>query len=690
MTKVKTPPAPQENGHAFTAPELRFIQLSDIAPDPNQPRKYFHEVDDQDLLESIKAQGILQPVLLRPVESSQASAKVKAKSLLVCGERRFRAAQAILESDPSAPKMVPAIIRNLHDEAALEAQIVENLQRKDVHPMEEALAFEMLIKKGLTQEQVGARVGKGDRFVRARLVLCSLTKAWQDLFLRHAIDLETALKLCRFPAVLQDQILKDQKLKKEDLEKKDLRIAVRDFTRYRGDLAAACFDKADPKLNPKMGPCIGCPFNSATANLFPDDTSRPRCTNLACYQIKVDKTFDTLLAQTKDDPSMILVKVGYRALDSAITKEMKAQGLKVYDYTQYRAPGWRTDPGTWEEYSQRMAEDMELADRGAYESELREWEKHKKSLDKGLADGKYKRALVVDGDDEHARGTVITVELTDRQTSGKTSSGEKRLTPAQKVAAGKATLTDLSDEIDRLTKDIKDTEKRIADNAHLAMVKAYKESPVVYQETKTALSPLERTCLVAYLLERLGGVDELVFWATDQDADDEEDKTSKFAQTLGVPVTAGKKNKRERFYYRGSGQLTLDNEDLKVRQKTWDFIAGLDDKKLALIFRRLMVQEYGGATTLPGNYKNGEAFILHQMIAAWDPQVVASCEAEAKEQGDKRIKRAKDRIADLRKKKKEIEDKKASKATAKPAPKKGAPTKAETKALAAVATKGKK
>ncbi len=113
------------------ASSFELISIAQIRADPNQPRKHFSEGDLQELIQSIQQHGILQPVLLRPTDS-------EGNYQIVCGERRYRAALA------SGLTVIPATIRTLSDEEALEIQVIENLQRKDVLPMEEAVAFKLL------------------------------------------------------------------------------------------------------------------------------------------------------------------------------------------------------------------------------------------------------------------------------------------------------------------------------------------------------------------------------------------------------------------------------------------------------------------------------------------------------------------------------------------------------------------
>jgi ParB family chromosome partitioning protein len=150
--------------------EFKLTPLKEIHPDPNQPRKFYDESAMQELIQSVKEKGILQPILVRPNGNG---------FVLVCGERRYRASVAAGLTE------IPTVIRHLSDDEALELQIIENLQRKDVHPMEEAVAFKSLLdnkQKVHTLEEIAARVGKSEFYVRQRMKLNALTKDWQEVF----------------------------------------------------------------------------------------------------------------------------------------------------------------------------------------------------------------------------------------------------------------------------------------------------------------------------------------------------------------------------------------------------------------------------------------------------------------------------------------------------------------------------
>lgn len=151
---------------------IQHINLSDIQTSNYNPRKTFGDSDLNELAESIKAQGVLQPILLRPLENE--------KFEVVYGERRYRASLiAELET-------IPAVVRDLTDSQALEFAITENLQRKEVSPMEEAIAYKQLSEKnGYDIALLMARFGKSESYIRSRLRLNSLIGEFAELLLKE-------------------------------------------------------------------------------------------------------------------------------------------------------------------------------------------------------------------------------------------------------------------------------------------------------------------------------------------------------------------------------------------------------------------------------------------------------------------------------------------------------------------------
>lgn len=146
--------------------ELRHIKLSEITPNPDQPRRHFDEEGLHELTESIKRHGILQPIVVTPKDGHFE---------IVAGERRYRAATA------AGLKTVPALVRTLSAQRKLELALIENLQRRDLNPLETATAYGKLREQfNMTLEEIGASVGgKSISSISNTLRLLKLTKEVQ-------------------------------------------------------------------------------------------------------------------------------------------------------------------------------------------------------------------------------------------------------------------------------------------------------------------------------------------------------------------------------------------------------------------------------------------------------------------------------------------------------------------------------
>jgi len=143
------------------ASPLREIDIDRILPNSKQPRKNFDEEGLNELADSIRAHGVIQPIVVEPLQDGFYQ--------IVAGERRWRASQR------AGRTRVPAVIRDLETESSLEIALIENLQREDLNPIEEAQAYEKLISDlGLTQEEVAGRVGKSRATITNMLRLLRL------------------------------------------------------------------------------------------------------------------------------------------------------------------------------------------------------------------------------------------------------------------------------------------------------------------------------------------------------------------------------------------------------------------------------------------------------------------------------------------------------------------------------------
>jgi ParB family chromosome partitioning protein len=161
------PPGEAEPGTSNVGAFLRDIPISDITPNPNQPRVHFDEETLAELTASIQQVGVLQPILVRPTEGGFE---------LIAGERRWRAAHR------AGLAMIPAVIRETDDLASVEQALVENLHRQDLTALEEAAAYQQLIEDfQLTHERLADRVGKSRSSITNTLRLLGLPPAIQHL-----------------------------------------------------------------------------------------------------------------------------------------------------------------------------------------------------------------------------------------------------------------------------------------------------------------------------------------------------------------------------------------------------------------------------------------------------------------------------------------------------------------------------
>ena len=165
------------------AAERIMVALADVIPNPKQPRRHFHGEALDELTESVRLHGILQPILVRPLADGR-------RYEIVAGERRWRAAQAIPLHD------IPVVVRDLDDAAAFEIALIENIQRTDLNPIEEAEGFARLVRDyGHTQEVLGKIVGKARSHVANLLRLLELPEPVRHLLETGALSMGHARAL---------------------------------------------------------------------------------------------------------------------------------------------------------------------------------------------------------------------------------------------------------------------------------------------------------------------------------------------------------------------------------------------------------------------------------------------------------------------------------------------------------------
>lgn len=233
---------------------VKNINLSLIEPSPLNPRKTIDEEGIRELADNILQHGLLQPITVRTIDAD--SKDPVGHFEIVCGERRFRAFKLNLERVPGYTKKIPCIVREMSDADALDAMITENLQRKDVDPIEEAFAFGQLNKHGKSIDEIAARFGKSKRFITERIKLDSLLPELKKMVTDDKLHIGAAMHICKLTEDEQREFL-ERCEDKEDISKLDaihftdnLFMTI-DRAAWNKDFTGSCGTT-----------CEKCPFNN--------------------------------------------------------------------------------------------------------------------------------------------------------------------------------------------------------------------------------------------------------------------------------------------------------------------------------------------------------------------------------------------------------------------------------------------
>ncbi len=304
-----TPSAINSANPAFGSNEYRNVAVAQLQESATNPRRRFNQQGLQELAESIKAQGMLAPLLVREIAKEQFE--------IVAGARRFRAARL------AEVAQVPVRVVKLTDAAAIEAQVVENLQREDIHPLEEATAFKVLlelVEPKYSVAHIAARSGKSEAYVVGRIKLTDLIEPVGDAFLADKITIGHALLIAKLPPAQQQEAFNAAFRQMWTSEgNQPVLIPVRELSAWIQsnimlELAAAPFDKDDETLCPQAGSCIACPKRTGANALLFSDVRKDACTDPQCFRAKVDahiaKTIET-------KPTLVQISSAWQSREGA-------------------------------------------------------------------------------------------------------------------------------------------------------------------------------------------------------------------------------------------------------------------------------------------------------------------------------------------------------------------------------------
>jgi ParB/RepB/Spo0J family partition protein len=292
-----------------------YFPIDKLHPSPTNPRDAIGDVSE--LATSIARMGVLQPVLIRP-------GLADGEYEVISGHRRLMAAAV------AGLEQVPCRLCEVNDEQVAEIQIVENLQRKDLSPMEEARGYERLQSEfGHSAEQIAGRVGKSRAYVYAKLKLLALHQAGREALAAGQISESVALLVARLPAKLQPKAVKalTQEDYRRDAQSESMpfrqaqRLMAEQFTI---DLRKAGWSLDDQTLVEGIGACNQCPkMAKNNPDEYPDITDGRTCMDPTCFAEKRAAYERKLEAQ---------------ALQKADTKLKPSQVREVLDYSGHVRP----------------------------------------------------------------------------------------------------------------------------------------------------------------------------------------------------------------------------------------------------------------------------------------------------------------------------------------------------------------
>lgn len=280
----------QKTEDAPTGGTFKVLQVGMIQPSEMNPRKKTNEAAFQELKESIAVHGVLQPITVRPSQRERADGLMEDCYEIVCGERRWCCCVSLHK------ETIPAIVRVLTDEQAFDLMIVENLQRKDLDPLDEAVAYAALVDRGASVNELVTRFGKSEKYIRGRLSLNDLIDDLKKCVTDDRLPLSGAIMLARLTPEEQEAFYNENV--EEYLATGDTPATsvadIKDYLDYQScSLAHASFlslvDKENQwNVNCKPCLCEKCPHNTRSQySLFPEmDADAPRCLRADCFHDK--------------------------------------------------------------------------------------------------------------------------------------------------------------------------------------------------------------------------------------------------------------------------------------------------------------------------------------------------------------------------------------------------------------------
>ena len=314
--------------------------------DASESNQMFRKAKDlserslKDLAASIKQDGVLQSILVRPHESESGRYR------LIAGERRLRASRIAGLTD------IPAVIKEVNGNDAFKLQMVENLQRENVHPLNEAEGFKYLLDNDetMTTTELALKFGKSESYILQRLKLNELIFEGKRDFLANRMSIGHALIIAR-------------------LTKEDQKNAIEHTTRYQGgygpvnslqeyvdrniinDLGAAPFKTDDAALMPSAGACTNCPKRSGASKLlFADIKDKDRCIDRNCFFAKCQQFLFIKTKKVIETKPEVVLLTDYNSPNEKIAELIESHNIRLLkeynDFSDHNKSGTKVK-GLW-------------------------------------------------------------------------------------------------------------------------------------------------------------------------------------------------------------------------------------------------------------------------------------------------------------------------------------------------------
>lgn len=356
------------------------VALANIQPSNYNPRKHFDETSLAELAESIRQQGVLQPIGVRPLADTD-------RFEIVFGERRYRASLMAELGE------IPAIVLNVSDETAEEMAVTENLQRKDVTPIEEANAYQKLIESGRHDVQsLAVQFGKNESYIRTRLKFVSLIPEIALLLEQEELTISVASEICRYGEDIQREVY-DKHLKEDAVYYNSWRgmkasdVAKKIEQQYTTDLSRYSFDKTL---------CLSCPHNTNNLMLFCEGGCG-NCANRSCLaEMNTSYLTEKAVQLMEQYPAVSLCHQEYN-YNEAVIECLTAMGYEVERLKTY-ATAYPEQPEAPDTEDYDTTEEYEEANK-EYEQDLNDYKVECEEIDRQFAAGEITLYIRIERND---------------------------------------------------------------------------------------------------------------------------------------------------------------------------------------------------------------------------------------------------------------------------------------------------